>query len=213
MINNSMNNIRHYRDILLNKNNYSNIIEKRKIIFLHNPKCAGNSIYNALGIKTKTSHLYPSDLCTKKVWESFYSFVVVRNPFDRLISFFSYHTGNKYNGAYLRKYPKLKSYSLKEYFEIMRKNEFIIKPQINYISHKDSKKLVNSIIYFEDLNKGLDRLFKKLKIDFSVLAHLNKSKHKDYKLYFQDDDFVKKLNYYYAEDIDFFNYSSLEKYG
>ena len=135
--------------------------------------------------------------------------MVVRNPFDRLISSFSYHTGDKYKGAYLKKYPNLKNYSLKEYFEKMKKDDFIINPQINYISHKNSKKLVNSIIYFEDLNEGINKLFKKLEIDFPTLPHLNKSKHKDYKKYFNDDDLIKILNDYYSEDIDFFNYSPL----
>ena len=212
-MNNSLAKLRYHLDIYRSKNSYSNIIPEKKIIFLHNPKCAGNSIYNALGINTKTSHLYPSYLCTKKVWESFYSFVVVRNPFDRLISMFSYHTGDKYKGVYLKKYPELKNYSLKEYFEIMKENEYVIKPQINYISHKNSKKLVNSIIHFEDLNEGINKLFKRLKIDFSILPHLNKSKHKNYKKYFKDDDFIKILNNYYNEDIDFFNYSPLEKNG
>ena len=79
------------------------ILYDRKIVFIHIPKTAGTSIASALGREMdgsfSLSHFTPSE--AKKYifqdgWERFYSFSVVRNPWERYISLYHYHKSGLY---------------------------------------------------------------------------------------------------------------------
>ena len=190
-------------------NNFGNVIEDKNLIFLHNPKCAGQSIAKLIGLKKICSHLHPSDICSKEIWEQYYSFVVIRNPFDRLISFFKYHTSEKYNGAFIKKYKNLKYLSFEDYFRLMSKKEYIIGPQVKYLTHKDSIKVVDAIIHFDKLESGLKRVLSKHNVDVSLLPHKNKSLKDDNEKYFSNTNFINEVNEYYSSDINFFNFSPL----
>ena len=50
-------------------NNFGNVIEDKNLIFLHNPKCAGQSIAKLIGLKI-CSHLHPLIFVQKKFGNS-----------------------------------------------------------------------------------------------------------------------------------------------
>ena len=91
------------------------ISHKYKVIFIHISKCAGTSVEKAFGIdlsdntETNNSNLFgwnqkhglhlqhatPQQLLdygliTKKEWESYYKFIIVRNPYERSLSDYFY---------------------------------------------------------------------------------------------------------------------------
>ena len=92
------------------------IDEKKKIIFVHNPKAAGSTIHVAikdlynfkLGSPERNDpepHIHHSSyqqiLDMKKEYEEYYSFAAVRNPWGRLLSGYMDFTQNrkyKYSG-------------------------------------------------------------------------------------------------------------------
>ena len=68
----------------------NNVVEKNKLIFIHNPKVAGNSLMNVIGIRLKekesTNHQTPTFLVNRKTWETYFSILAVRHPINRLIT-------------------------------------------------------------------------------------------------------------------------------
>ena len=75
--------------------------EKYKLIFFHIPKCAGVSVRRAIGID-KSKNPFPYDNvstalaidvwgCTdKEIYDSYHKFSIVRNPFERMLSLYTF---------------------------------------------------------------------------------------------------------------------------
>jgi len=81
-----------------------------KFIFIHIPKNAGTSIRNSFDRKgydkRVVSKRYPHDSCSiiksycgDDVWNTFFKFAIVRNPYDRMVSYYHFHNSPQY------KYP------------------------------------------------------------------------------------------------------------
>jgi len=184
-----------------------NVLHERKLIFIHNPKCAGTSVKRALGMPagTMADHRIPSSLVHRKTWESYFSFVVVRNPFERLVSAYAYHTSPSYRGFFTKRYPQLKELDLPTYFDLMRKEPTAIRPQVDYIAHGRSLKLVDRICRMERLTDDLAELFSLIGLDVE-LPHENRSSHKPYRDCFRDDEFAIRVQKYYQADLDELGY-------
>lgn len=67
------------------------ISHKHKLIFVHNPKCAGTSIINYFDMED-WGHLSASKSKEKysEYWDKYKKFVVIRNPWDRFYSNYRY---------------------------------------------------------------------------------------------------------------------------
>lgn len=79
------------------------ILFKERIIFTHVPKTAGTSIASALGRRIdgsfSLSHFTPDEAIREifqESWSDFYSFAVVRNPWERYISLYNYQKSGLY---------------------------------------------------------------------------------------------------------------------
>jgi hypothetical protein len=180
-----------------------NIIHDRKIIFLHNPKAAGNSIAAALGITGSTLHHVPSLLCDAETWETYFSILFVRNPYDRLVSSYAYHTSEDYQGIYASRHPDLKKMSFFDYFQLM-KHEMTLRPQSFYLSHMKSAKIVDFVGRFEDLATDIELLGVLINRDLKLM-HLNKTPHKNYQEYY-DTKTMSAVFEYYRQDFQIFGY-------
>jgi hypothetical protein len=66
------------------------IDHERRLIFIHIPKTAGVAVYNALGITDQPSHKTILDYAEYR--EDYFSFALVRNPWDRALSSYLYIT-------------------------------------------------------------------------------------------------------------------------
>ena len=184
-----------------------NVMHDRQLIFVHNPKCAGTSIKRKLGVPPGivADHRIPSYMVHKKTWESYFSFVVVRNPFERLVSSYTYHTSSNYKGFFVQRYPHLQELGLEDYFDLMRKEPTGIRPQVDYTQHARSKVPVNKICRMERLVDDLRDLFDKVGIA-ADLPHENRSVHRGYRDYFMDDRFMERVSKFYQADLKRFGY-------
>lgn len=95
------------------------------------------------------------DRIPKKIWNSYFKFCVERNPFDKVVSMYKMNQSNK----------KVK----KEFAEWIQMDERL---PYNYPLYTNKKKdiLVDKIIYFENLNDQLIRMFRDLNVPFNGLT-------------------------------------------
>lgn len=209
---------------------YHNKKKKMKIIFYRIPKNASTSIYDHLGninlIKENESliegfgdkrlyknnlfsstHLKPDELkiILGPIIERYFSFCVVRNPWDRMVS--TYKFSEKYN---LHKHYGLDNHPSFSYFcELIEKNAndpFILSAhkQVQWTNGNCKPK---KIIKFENLQEDFSKMIKKQNLSdiVGVLPHENKTEHDHYSAYYdaKTKDIVARV---FKEDIKAFNY-------
>ena len=147
---------------------------------------------------SELSH-YPKDyrdLC--------FVFTFVRNPWDRLLSAHTYLTGG-FGNLYDTKFGK----SLSSDFKYFVKNQ--LKNNLNWIHFRSLFEYIHRIDAFdfvgkvENYQKDLNILCDKIGIPHSELPHINKSNHKHYTEYY-DDETRSIVAEKYAKDIECFNY-------
>jgi len=202
------------------------ISHKYKFIFIHAPKTAGNSIQNLLQnysedkiviTKKQATHnteskshldrfgLISSDKKLKihkhttlneyyDTWrkkygsiEDFFKFGATRNPWDRAISFYFWQGHKSFDKKIF--INNLIQGSCADYFYVKKYND-----------HK-----LDYVIRFENLQEDFDIVCDKIGIPKQQLPHANKSKHKHYTEYY-DDETRQIVAEKYAKDIEYFGY-------
>lgn len=208
------------------------ISHKHKCIFVHIPKTGGTSIEEVIWpLKTDRieenlwmgfvdsyhnkyqtgalQHLTASQIRSEVgslVFDEYYKFTVVRNPWEKAVSQFMYLKKRKYlrdfigmsRWASFKKYLKL--ISKKTHVQWMKQSDFLV--------DSEGGLLVDEILRFEDLDSDFQKV--KLKLGFSSLElpHVNKSERKRYSEYY-DQESIQMVQDLYASDIAMFDY----KYG
>jgi hypothetical protein len=180
------------------------IFKKSKLIFLHYPKTGGNSIQYALrnysedqiisrepyqdGVERfEVRNPEHSDLNKHSTIQDYYKalgkglsaykvFITIRNPYDRMVSFyFSPHRGKRHferDGfvQLIKTIPTIEEFtSIKKFFG---KRELF--PNIKFLR-------------FEKLDEDFSLLLKELEIKDIELPHFNTSNHEKYKKYYDEE--------------------------
>jgi len=192
-----------------------NAFYKSKTIFIHIPKTAGVSLAKAIyGDVTLEGHrsFYFNSIALNIKNEDYFSFSFVRNPFDRLYSAYKFLNAGGMN--HLDKLAFQTHLSVFEDFEdlilnglnkklIYQITHFI--PQHEYLCDKSGSILVDFIGRFENLDKDILLLSKKLNKNIE-LNHHNYNDKSDYKEVYTDE-MIYKVNQIYQKDIDIFKYT------
>lgn len=175
---------------------------KNKFIFIHIPKTAGQSVANALmphtlhphqrfiqrigrhiGRNVKYDHyrlhidhsdvIDYQNILTPEIYSKYFSFTFVRNPYDRVLSMYSF----------TKKRPKSPLFEVAtkgtfdDFITALSKRGF--KQQVDYLYDAKRNINVNFIGRFENLESDFLEIGRKLKIDIN-LGHKNASKHSSY---------------------------------
>jgi len=199
------------------------IDHNKKIIFIHINKCAGISIVRALSRRFGS---HDDAVSYKKKFPNkfnyYFKFSVVRNPWDKMVSFYNYHDKVRRwdydwewspdNSPSFGEFIKISSsFSKQTQKYIFRKtgsrctHHKRMSNQLDWISDKDGNILVDYIIRFENLQKDFDIVCDKIGVGRKKLPHKNKSKHKHYTEYY-DDKTREIVAEKYATDIEYFGY-------
>ena len=195
---------------------------KQKYIWFPVPKCATRSTEALLDKHTERTKLrspYQED------WNNYFKFTIVRNPWDRLLSTWK----NKCNyrnpipsgpiaptfrpgGRYYKMYTPY-SKCFKSFIRALSTNpdsfymprEGKIDRHVRMYSELLPFDNINYIGRFEYIQQDVDVICEKIGIPRQQLPHKNKSKHKHYTEYYDDEtrEIVAKL---YAKDIEFLSY-------
>ena len=202
-----------------------------KCIFIHIPKCGGMSIERTLwprpedrkeanlygGFISKylnkyqtggLQHLLASQVREEvgmNVFETFYKFAFVRNPWDRVVSQF----------AYMQQRPDLMDYvgmsqetEFKAYLELIQQKEHVQwMPQHRFLLDEDGTLLVDQIGRLESLRTDFSSILAKLNLNKSAqLTHANRSDRQPIEKYYNDRETVEIVADIYSEDIKLFGY-------
>ena len=139
------------------------------------------------------------------VFETFYKFAFVRNPWDRVVSQF----------AYMQQRPDLMDYvgmsqetEFKAYLELIQQKEHVQwMPQHRFLLDEDGTLLVDQIGRLESLRTDFSSILAKLNLNKSAqLTHANRSDRQPIAEYYNDRESVEMVADIYSEDIELFGY-------
>ena len=197
------------------------ISHKHKFIFVHIPKTGGRSIEKLLrkssedlefddgwnqDLSAWQQHLsIQSILNNRPSCKNYFKFSVVRNPWDRLVSCYFYFErhgifGNfkdflNESGLYLNNFPKFNGQlGCMEHRSLM----------FDFLSC-NQKINMDFTGRFENLQEDFNVVCDKIGIPQQELPHANKSKHKHYTEYYNDET-RQIVAEKYAKDIEYFGY-------
>ena len=215
------------------------ICHKYKCIFVHIPKTAGQSIehvfLNLLGLSweereplllkfnydknlgpPRLAHLKAQEYLkynyiSQSMFDSYYKFSFVRNPWSRIVSFYNY-----------RRYYQL--FSFKHFVtkrlknKILEKDYWFIGPQYEFIMNHNGDIVVDYIGRFENLQNDFNVICNALGLKDAKLPHVNKAREASFMQKFLKKSKIHYSEYYdeetkeivenaYKKDIQIFNYS------
>lgn len=197
-----------------------------RTVFVHVPKCGGQSIEQAflddIGLTWKMrkllmlarkpkkwggenphlAHLKAReylrfDYISQEMWSKFFTFAIVRNPFARVASAYQYLDP---------KAPTLEAFtqSLAQH----RRKGFM-DPAWDYVSGKDGEMLVSHWYRLEDVNDHWPEIAERAGLSQGALPHRNASAEKKRAVIWTEAA-VQAVREIYAKDFERFGYSSAE---
>lgn len=215
-----------FQSFLKKYNPYYKNNDDLKCIFIHIPRTGGISFYHTVFNETSGHRGHIPAIRFKMYnltkFKQYYKVAIVRNPWDRLYSAFSYlkgkiETSNRDDGRWARKYLSDKNftdfvYELddKQYQkQVLQYVHFI--PQYKWITLPDhcSKPVCDTVIRFEQLNQDMKKVEENLGIKVEM-SHVNGSNKESY-LKAYDHQMKKIAGDIYRKDIEMFNYQFAPK--
>jgi len=169
------------------------ISKKAKLLFVHIPRNGGYSILHAMKAKypdTKKISWGHARICDAKGvnLKKYTTFAVVRNPWERMVSLWSFLSQNKKTyetrKGKRRSTKELKKIGFSDWLLKYGKRSWYMittdTPQMRWIT-KNEKIVVDHVIRFENLAQELK------KVDLKKLPMRHKSKHGDYRKYYNEE--------------------------
>jgi hypothetical protein len=191
--------------------------EKYKCIFLHFHKTAGTSIESVIGggdalnigKHRRQKHLNAEDAYKLYYsdWNDYYKFSFMRNPYDLMVSYYNFRM-RMINGDFGRKERYMANKYRKSTFKTWICSNMLGDPrlttQYDFLS-VNGNLATDFIGKYENLQEDFNIICDKIGIPKQELPHKNKSKHKHYTEYY-DDETKSIVAKKYAKDIEYFGY-------
>lgn len=177
-------------------------------ILIHINKTGGSSIEKALGLPQQ-KHLTALEIKNKigdKRWNKKFKFAFVRNPWDKVVSHYSYRYRRNVNNL------KDDNIDFKQWVKLTYKeknpkyyhNPKMYTPQMDWICNEKGEIIIDFVGRFEKLSEDFQKVCKIIGKN-KELPHLRKSSHKHYKEYY-DDETKKIIEKIFEKDIKEFGY-------
>lgn len=203
------------------------ISHKYKCIFVHIPKCGGSSIESVLwpGERTEADlwmgftskygnqyqsgglqHLFATNIVKavgEDIYESYYKFSFIRNPWDRAVSQYSYMTERDDLREYIGMPEKC---SFKKYLDLITHKEHVQwAPQYKFITDGNGELIVDFVGRLETIWRDFGVVANRIGLERYTLPHANKSARRATNSYY-DEESIEMVRYFYARDIALFGY-------
>lgn len=187
-------------------------------VFVHIPKTGGASVIQICmrhGIRIIDHDLRNPDHISlaryRNLNPNIYSFAIVRNPWDRVVSTYHYlkkggikeedrADGNRFVNCY----KDFNEFVLEAFKDQSILEQIHFRPQYEWMSDENGL-IVDLVGRFEKLQMSCARWCKSIGLPGYKLPHVNKSEHKPYKAYYSEKtiDIIRNA---YSKDIEFFKY-------
>ena len=144
------------------------------------------------------------------VWDDYFKFTFVRNPWDRVVSIYQYYKhGTEPENWEFRTDDKILEPTFKEFIfgvrnESHRLYSLVGLPQKDWLFDQDGNQLVDFIGRFEKYSDDVNKLFQKIGCNKQI-GHARKSKRGPYRDYYDDEtrNIIRELC---KVDIEYFGY-------
>jgi hypothetical protein len=196
-------------------NYFKDVYSDKNIVFIHVPKAAGTSINSALYGVPQTSHLKAKDFkrYNPEVFNKAYSFAVLRNPWDRLVSAYEFARSGgseiRYHRANLKE--KMLSRDFRYFLESLQELHLpeldpVFWPQSDFVLGADGSLLVNHCGNVESLSDTLACLKRETGVELQ-LENRNSSQRDSFDQYYSKDICIEIVADIYRNDIELGSYS------
>jgi hypothetical protein len=208
------------------------ISHRHRFIFIHVPKNAGLSITAALEpfadkpertqlrrflsllpvkedpkkafFRWHTTALQLKRKLPAEVFDGYLKFAVVRNPYDRAVSYYHYLVQN----AEHHRHEKIRGMTFRDYLEydaerIARGRS---QTQLSCVADEDGRILVDRILHFESIGPEFAALCRELGLPADALPTVNASKKPEDLSPYADDEARALVERLYSEDFGAFGY-------
>jgi len=172
-------------------------------------KNAGASIERFFRWKGANRHFSNREYINKlgKEYSQYFSFSVVRNPWDRMVSL--YFFGKQKNKSWCKKFKDFNKWI--QYITQQNAKWKRYWNQFDWLKDHNDNINIDFIIRFENIDKDWLKLCKKIKCKPQQLPHINKTKkrkrkRKDYRFYYNDKS-IELIGEKYKKDIEIFDYT------
>lgn len=206
-----------------NRDSYSNarIHHEIKLVFVHIPKTAGNSITSALKqlnpeprqkspkIAKHAKAFEVKYLLGKDKWEDYFTFSFVRNPWDLMVSSYNWWQQKaKTLSGHKDQAKKINKMSFADFMN-SRYGKYMINERYgNFFDWltENNKIIVDYIGKVETINEDWEKICQLNNLEHIEMPHINKSERKNYRSYYDDNtkEIVAKR---FQKSINKFNYS------
>jgi hypothetical protein len=187
------------------------ILEDKKILFIHIPKCAGVSIEKFFGwdgLRHETLQTYGEEY-SYEFLESCFKFTIVRNPWARMVSWYSHHHGKLYEPKNKEGFQKWVKSGLPNHFENKLTNKTLWNKHdpLSYMGflYNDKNIDLNYIGKVETLDEDMKKICEKIDVPYIQLPKRNSSNHADYREYY-DKETKNIIKDRFIEDFIYFPY-------
>ena len=146
-------------------------------------------------------------------WDKYFRFAFVRNPWERLVSWYSMVTKFRKSGNELWQYVRENSSNFEEFIHNCT-DEVEIRDgvyysfaynQLDYVTDEDGDLLVDFIGRLENFDDDVRRVFDRVGVEIELVPHRNRSKHTHYSAFYtpETEEIVRQR---FERDIEYFGY-------
>jgi hypothetical protein len=196
------------------------VSDSHKLVFVHIQKTGGITVDRLLNERIPdlrsiaARHGFASQgMDELDNWDEYFKFAFVRNPWDRLVSWYSMVTTMPKEGNELWQYVHDNSSTFEEFIYNCT-DEVEIKEgvhysfaynQLDYVTDEQGNLLVDFIGRLENLDKDVQEVFRRIGYELETVPHKNRSGHRHYSTFYTPETelIVRKR---FERDIEYFGY-------
>jgi Sulfotransferase family len=196
------------------------VSNSHRLVFVHIQKTGGSTVHRLLqervpDIRTIAPRHEIAIRGMPKLdeWDEYFKFAFVRNPWDRLVSWYSMVTNFRKEGNELWRYVHDNSSNFREFIYNCTDEVEIKKAvyysfaynQLDYVTDEYGNLLVDFIGRLENFDEDVHEVFDRIGVELETVPHKNRSRHQHYSAFYAPDtEMIVRERF--KRDIEYFGY-------